>query len=99
VILANNGLQAIRQVKENPKIDLVLLDLTMPIMGGEEAIDEILEANPRVRVIVSTGYDHQEAVSRFSRKLVAGYLQKPYTSRQLTEKIQSILTRPSGASS
>jgi hypothetical protein len=39
-------------------------------------------------------------VSRFSRKTVAGYLQKPYTSRQLTEKIQSILTgRPSGARS
>jgi PAS domain S-box-containing protein len=100
VILANNGLQAIRQVKENPNIDLVLLDLTMPIMGGEEAIDQILEANPKIRVIVSTGYDHQEAVSRFSRKMVAGYLQKPYTSRQLTEKIQSILTgRPSGAGS
>ncbi len=99
VILANNGLQAIRQMKENPHIDLVLLDLTMPVMGGEEAIDQILEANPKVRVIVSTGYDHQEAVSRFSRKMVAGYLQKPYTSRQLTEKIHSILAGGSGVGS
>jgi hypothetical protein len=42
-------------------------------------------------VIVSTGYDHREATARFQSKPVAGYLQKPYTSRQLADKIKSVL--------
>jgi PAS domain S-box-containing protein len=92
VVMADNGLEAIREVKQNPSIGVVLLDLTMPVMGGEEAIDEILAERPGIKVIVSTGYDHREAIARFHRKAVAGYLQKPYTSRQLADKIQSVLT-------
>jgi PAS domain S-box-containing protein len=91
VVMADNGLEAIREVKHNPSIGVVLLDLTMPVMGGEEAIDEILAERPGIKVIVSTGYDHREAIARFQRKTVAGYLQKPYTSRQLADKIQSVL--------
>jgi two-component system, cell cycle sensor histidine kinase and response regulator CckA len=92
VVMADNGLEAIREVKQNPSIGVVLLDLTMPVMGGEEAIDEILAERPGIKVIVSTGYDHREAIARFQRKAVAGYLQKPYTSRQLADKIQAVLT-------
>jgi CheY-like chemotaxis protein len=91
VVMAANGLDAIREVKRNPRIGLVLLDLTMPVMDGEEAIDEILSQRPGIKVIVSTGYDHREAVARFSEKRVAGYLQKPYTSRQLAEKVKTVL--------
>ncbi|HEY1338676.1 MAG TPA: response regulator [Bryobacteraceae bacterium] len=91
VLLANDGLDAIEQVRKHPEITAVLLDLTMPVMGGEEAIDDIIAANPEVKVIVSTGYDHREAVARFGQKQVAGYLQKPYTSRQLAEKVKQAL--------
>ncbi|HXS97053.1 MAG TPA: response regulator [Candidatus Limnocylindrales bacterium] len=91
VLLANNGLDAINQARRHPEISLVLLDLTMPVMGGEEAIDQILEVRPNVKVVVSTGYDQREAFVRFNRKQVAGFLQKPYTSRQLGEKIDSVL--------
>ena len=92
VVMAANGLDAIHQVKEDPRIGVVLLDLTMPVMGGEEAIDEILSQRPGIKVIVSTGYDYREAIARFSSKPVAGYLQKPYTSRQLAEKVRTVLT-------
>jgi PAS domain S-box-containing protein len=91
VVMAANGVDAIREVKKDPRIGVVLLDLTMPVMGGEEAIDEILSQRPEIKVIVSTGYDHREAIARFSAKRVAGYLQKPYTSRQLAEKVQTVL--------
>lgn len=70
---------------------MVLLDFTMPVMGGEEAIDGILEVRPDLRVIVSTGYDHRQAADRFHDRPIAGYLQKPYTSGQLAEKIESVL--------
>jgi CheY-like chemotaxis protein len=89
--IAANGEEAIRAVKKDPRIGVVLLDLTMPVMGGEEAIDQILSARPGIKVIVSTGYDHREATARFSSKHVAGYLQKPYTSRQLVEKVKAAL--------
>jgi PAS domain S-box-containing protein len=99
VLVATNGLEAIEQVQRNPDISLVLLDLTMPVMGGAEAIDEILAAHPGLPVLVSTGYDHREAVARFGRKGVAGYLQKPYSSRQLAEKIRALLSTEDGLSS
>jgi PAS domain S-box-containing protein len=91
ILMASNGREAIRQVQKNRQIDLVLLDLIMPVMGGEEAIDEILAANPNLRVIVSTGYDERETSLRFAQKRVAGFLQKPYTARQLTEAIRAAL--------
>jgi FixJ family two-component response regulator len=42
-------------------------------------------------VIVSTGYGHREAAARFGRKNVAGFLQKPYTAKQLADKIAAAL--------
>jgi two-component system, cell cycle sensor histidine kinase and response regulator CckA len=91
VLMANNGLEAIRVAGDHPEIAIVLLDLTMPVMGGEEAIDRILAVRPGVRVIVSTGFGHREAAARFGRKNVAGFLQKPYTSKQLADKITAVL--------
>jgi PAS domain S-box-containing protein len=92
VLLASDGLEAIRAIRENPNVAVVLLDLTMPVMGGAEAVDEILSINPALQVIVSTGYSHQEAVARFGNKGIAGYLHKPYTSRQLAERVKTALT-------
>ena len=61
-------------------------------MGGAEAVDEILSIKPDLQVVVSTGYSHQEAVARFGNKKIAGYLHKPYTSRQLAEKVKMAMT-------
>jgi two-component system, cell cycle sensor histidine kinase and response regulator CckA len=91
VLLAANGLEAIQMVETHPEVAIVLLDLTMPVMTGEEAIDLIVKANPRVQVIVSTGYGQREAAARFSRKHVHGFLHKPYTSKQLADKIESLV--------
>jgi PAS domain S-box-containing protein len=91
VLLATNGLEAIQMVETHPEIAVVLLDLTMPVMSGEEAIDLIVAARPGVQVIVSTGYGQREAAARFSRKHVHGFLHKPYTSRQLADKIEALV--------
>jgi CheY-like chemotaxis protein len=91
VLQAANGLEALRVVRNDPAIEIVLLDLMMPVMGGEEAMDLILRERPAMKVIVSTGYDEGEALARFANKPVAGYLNKPYTSRMLVEKIRRVL--------
>ena len=91
VRVAANGFDAVAQARQHHDIAVVLLDLTMPVMGGEEAIDEILAARPGVRVIVSSGYERRDAIARFGHKQVAAYLQKPYTSRQLADKVDIVL--------
>jgi len=93
VVTANNGMEAIRAAEEHPETHLVLLDVTMPVMDGAEAIDSIVKACPNAKVIVSTGSDHRATAERFRQQQVAGYLQKPYTSRQLAEKVKSVLEK------
>jgi PAS domain S-box-containing protein len=91
IVQAANGLEAIHQVQRDAAIEVVLLDLMMPVMSGEEAIGQILQERPGLKVIVSTGYDESEAVERFQDQRVAGYLNKPYTSRMLVEKVKRVL--------
>ena len=96
VHVAADGRDAVNMARQYADIAVVLLDLTMPVLSGEEAIDEILAARPGVRVIVSTGYERRDAIARFGSKRVAAYLQKPYTSRQLADKVESVLTGRQG---
>jgi len=92
IVQATNGLEAIQEVERDAAIDVVLLDLMMPVMSGEEAIDHILQARPGVKVIVSTGYDEEVTLERFQDKGVAAYLPKPYTSRALVEKVKRVMS-------
>jgi CheY-like chemotaxis protein len=93
VLSASNGLEAIEMAQKHPEIEVVLLDMTMPVMSGEEAIDGIIGALPGVRVVVSTGYDPRETSARFARKRVNGFLPKPYTAKQLSDVVASMAGR------
>jgi CheY-like chemotaxis protein len=72
----------------------VLLDMTMPVMAGDEALRRIVELRPDVLVLASSGYDEREAQQRFGDE-IAGFLQKPYTAAQLTGRVGQILRRRS----
>lgn len=69
----------------------MLLDMTMPVMGGEEAFRELKAIRPNVRVILSSGYNEVEAVQRFAGKGLASFIQKPYSSVVLLGKVEGIL--------
>ena len=69
----------------------VLLDMTMPRMGGEEAFREMRRIDPGVPVILSSGYNEQDAVNRFTGRGLAGFIQKPYRMKALAEKINQAL--------
>jgi len=60
------------------QITAVLMDMTMPKMDGMACFSELRRINPYVKVILSSGYNEQEATSRFTGKGLAGFIQKPY---------------------
>ena len=70
---------------------MVLLDVTMPVMGGVEVFREILRLKPTAKVILSSGYDESEAESRFEGRMPSAFLQKPYTAEALIEQVRAVI--------
>jgi two-component system cell cycle sensor histidine kinase/response regulator CckA len=92
-VTAGDGARAVEEFRQRPDlISLVLLDLTMPVKSGEQALREMQEINPRVRVLLTSGYNEVEAVQRFAGKGLAGFIQKPFTAVALAEKVKEVLT-------
>ena len=83
VVTAWDGKEAIELFRTTPDIALVLLDLTMPHMDGEQCFRELKALNPAVRVIMSSGYSEMDVVQRFAGKGLAGFIQKPYRFSEL----------------
>jgi PAS domain S-box-containing protein len=95
VILADNGSAAVRIFRaRHAEISLVVLDRTMPVMGGEEALDQIQAIDAKVPVILSSGYDEASTLEQVAGSHLAGFVQKPYTVEVLLEAIQKALTSP-----
>ena len=93
VLLANDGREALAVFDKNRAVvKCVIMDLTMPQMDGEEAFREIRLIDPTIRVLLSSGYNEQEAVQRFVGKGLAGFLQKPYQLSLLEQKLREVLT-------
>jgi PAS domain S-box-containing protein len=87
VVTAVNGKEALHLYSSNSSgFDLVLLDMTMPIMGGEETLKELLEIRPDAVVLAMSGFNEREAKLRFGNR-IAGFVQKPFTPGQLGAKI------------
>jgi CheY-like chemotaxis protein len=92
VMVAGDGAQAVEVYgRQTGTVALVLLDLTMPVMSGEEALRRLRQIDPGVRVLLTSGYNEVEAVQRFAGKGLAGFIQKPYTSAALAEKVKAVL--------
>jgi PAS domain S-box-containing protein len=89
VVVANDGKAAVDLFTERPDdFVAVLLDLTMPVMNGEEALRQIRRVRPDVPVILSSGFSETEAVQRFQKDRLSGFLQKPYTGTALARRIK-----------
>lgn len=93
VMVAASGQEAIDIYrKEMNRISLVLLDLTMPQMDGEETYRQLRSVNPDVKVILSSGYSLQSIGDRFHGKGLCGFLQKPYLQDALQQTIRNAIS-------
>ena len=91
VVTAANGVEALEMYRGQPgKIDLVILDLTMPKMGGSETFNELRKINKDVPIIICSGYSEQETTKKFSNRGLDGFIQKPYSYEKLLAAIRDI---------
>ncbi|MFO1372187.1 MAG: ATP-binding protein [Candidatus Competibacteraceae bacterium] len=92
VLTAVDGREALELYRErHDEITLVLLDLTMPYMDGEETFRELRRIEPKVRVVMSSGYTETEIAPRFAGKRLSGFLQKPYALHTLAQCLRGAL--------
>jgi CheY-like chemotaxis protein len=92
VLLASDGDEAVKLFHEHYKeVAVVLLDWAMPVMNGDEALLRMLEIDPCARVLMSSGYAETGTLRRGGETLIAGFVQKPYTTTQIIERLRRII--------
>lgn len=92
VFVAKSGAKAIEIFKGyHDSIDLVLLDVIMPQMGGGEVYDRLKEISSDVRVLLSSGYSINGEASKIMERGCNGFIQKPFDVMQLSQRIRAIL--------
>jgi len=94
VLSARSGKEAVELYQKNQAtIDIVVLDMIMPEMGGEETHDKLKEINPKVKVLLSSGYSIDGKAKEILEKGCDGFIQKPFTVEELSQKIREILDK------
>ena len=89
VISANNGYKAIEILKEN-KVAFVILDMLMPGMNGFEIYHKLKKIQPKIKIILTSGYTEDQTKERSASIGFDSFIQKPFSMIQLSEKIENI---------
>ena len=82
--------------KRHDHIDLIILDMIMPHMGGKEVFNRIKEINPKAKVLLSSGYSLNGQAQEIMAQGCNGFIQKPFDTVELSSKIREILDSPNG---
>jgi len=92
VLVARDGEEALQIYRENTNgIDLVILDMIMPVMGGGETFDRMREINPNGKFLLSSGYSVDGEATEILERGCDGFIQKPFNIKELSAKIREIL--------
>lgn len=95
---AKNGEEAVSlyqlSLENNNPFDIVITDLTIPGgMGGKETVDKLLNIDPNVKVIVSSGYSNNDVMSNYKKYGFKGVIVKPYNIEKLNEALNTVLNK------
>lgn len=93
VVSAESGEEAVEKYSPD-EVDLVVLDVSMPGMGGERCMEELLNLDSTAKVIISTGYPADTPVVRGLKAQAKGFLPKPYAIHALLKMVRITLDRP-----
>jgi two-component system cell cycle sensor histidine kinase/response regulator CckA len=94
VLLASGGNEAINFYNSNKdKIDLVILDMIMPGMGGRETYETLKRINPEIKVLLCSGYNINGEATEVMRQGANDFIRKPYTMKELSHTIRKILDK------
>jgi PAS domain S-box-containing protein len=94
VLVAGSGQEALAlYAKNHAKIDMVLLDMVMPGMGGGETYDRMREVDPTVKVLLSSGYSIDGEATEILERGCDGFIQKPFDLSALSQEIREILDK------
>jgi two-component system, cell cycle sensor histidine kinase and response regulator CckA len=92
VLLASDGREGVEVFRTQcDRIAAVLLDWTMPQLGGADTFQEMRRLRPDARVILCSGFSEQEVTNRLAGKGLDGFLQKPFRVSQLITTVQQVL--------
>lgn len=92
VLIASNGVEALDvYAMHQESIDLVMIDVVMPKMGGVEAVQQMQQLSPNLKVIYSTGYDKDAAMAGYRHQKEVAILTKPYDIQLLSQTIRQQL--------
>ncbi|MCA9446665.1 MAG: PAS domain S-box protein [Candidatus Omnitrophica bacterium] len=98
ILVAGDGFEGLQifQARQE-EIDLVLLDLNMPSLTGEETYHRLQSIAPGTRVLIMSGYSEQEAINLFDEMGYLGFLQKPFLPEVLTQEVKRALNSSNGS--
>jgi len=92
VVTARDGFQAIELYRKlRNEIALIILDFTMPVMDGSDVFHELLQINPQVPVMLSSGFAEQDRLHAMLANGLRGFIPKPYTQQKLLTQIRATL--------
>jgi PAS domain S-box-containing protein len=92
VLVARGGEEAVEVFKKNrERIDIVILDMIMPGMGGGKVFDSLRAIQPGVKVVLSSGYSIDGEASQIMSRGCNGFIQKPFGIKELSQKIREVM--------
>jgi CheY-like chemotaxis protein len=91
IYTTTSGKKGIETFKEND-IDLVILDIKMPEMDGKEVLKKLMEVDPEVKILLSSGYSEEDEHHDLLRMGAKGFIGKPFVIDKLLIKIHEVLT-------
>jgi DNA-binding NtrC family response regulator len=86
---AEAGLEVFLENRE--KVGMVLLDMIMPGLCGEEAFQKFKAIDPRIKILLCSGYSIHGEASRIMEQGCNGFIQKPFTIKELSTKVQQVI--------
>ncbi|PMP70518.1 response regulator [Thermodesulfovibrio sp. 3462-1] len=91
VAVSENGEEALEKFKSSEKaFDVVFVDLVMPGISGKTLLQKLIEIDPQVKAIISSGYSNDPAIADYEKLGFKGILNKPYTIDELKETLKKL---------